>query len=109
MGGLVGEKMRLTVLQPVASVVGADRPGGGGQSHGREGGDAGQSRRAIRTSAGLTSEAAWRQWKRRTRSPNGRSRPAAAPWRERRACWRSEEHTSELQSRQYLVCRLLLE
>src|SRR5258707_11989200 len=33
----------------------------------------------------------------------------------RRACWlqfpteRSEEHTSELQSRQYLVCRLLLE
>src|SRR3712207_7857799 len=31
----------------------------------------------------------------------------------RRCCWlflvRSEEHTSELQSRQYLVCRLLLE
>src|SRR3712207_9021389 len=30
----------------------------------------------------------------------------------RRLCdprWRSEEHTSELQSRQYLVCRLLLE
>src|SRR5258707_1803657 len=26
-----------------------------------------------------------------------------------RAEWRSEEHTSELQSRQYLVCRLLLE
>src|SRR3712207_8246579 len=25
------------------------------------------------------------------------------------ACPRSEEHTSELQSRQYLVCRLLLE
>src|SRR5258707_9510835 len=25
------------------------------------------------------------------------------------ACNRSEEHTSELQSRQYLVCRLLLE
>src|SRR3712207_7471558 len=25
------------------------------------------------------------------------------------AAWRSEEHTSELQSRQYLVCRLLLE
>src|SRR3712207_8300750 len=28
-----------------------------------------------------------------------------APWR----AGRSEEHTSELQSRQYLVCRLLLE
>src|SRR3712207_5386396 len=27
----------------------------------------------------------------------------------RMAKWRSEEHTSELQSRQYLVCRLLLE
>src|SRR5258707_10224321 len=26
-----------------------------------------------------------------------------------RRSWRSEEHTSELQSRQYLVCRLLLE
>src|SRR3712207_8903069 len=25
------------------------------------------------------------------------------------AAWRSEEHTSELQSRQYLACRLLLE
>src|SRR3712207_8464279 len=29
--------------------------------------------------------------------------------RERSAAPRSEEHTSELQSRQYLVCRLLLE
>src|SRR5438445_7287091 len=30
--------------------------------------------------------------------------------RQPRRCWtRSEEHTSELQSRQYLVCRLLLE
>src|SRR3712207_8773070 len=28
---------------------------------------------------------------------------------ERRRAGRSEEHTSELQSRQYLVCRLLLE
>src|SRR3712207_8485410 len=33
----------------------------------------------------------------------GRRAPAAA------AAGRSEEHTSELQSRQYLVCRLLLE
>src|SRR3712207_7963547 len=29
--------------------------------------------------------------------------------RPQRRCARSEEHTSELQSRQYLVCRLLLE
>src|SRR3712207_8941977 len=34
-------------------------------------------------------------------SPQSRSRPWAGS--------RSEEHTSELQSRQYLVCRLLLE
>src|SRR5258707_9519329 len=32
-------------------------------------------------------------------------RISPAPWR----VGRSEEHTSELQSRQYLVCRLLLE
>src|SRR3712207_8230835 len=31
--------------------------------------------------------------------------PADQPWGEER----SEEHTSELQSRQYIVCRLLLE
>src|SRR3712207_7055870 len=31
------------------------------------------------------------------------------PGRWRRSGGRSEEHTSELQSRQYLVCRLLLE
>src|SRR3712207_8119438 len=30
------------------------------------------------------------------------------PARDRRALERSEEHTSELQSRQYIVCRLLL-
>src|SRR3712207_7536434 len=41
------------------------------------------------------------------RSAMDRTRAAAAiaPIR----CGRSEEHTSELQSRQYLVCRLLLE
>src|SRR3712207_7625712 len=38
------------------------------------------------------------------RDRGGRQRPAAPPQR-----GRSEEHTSELQSRQYLVCRLLLE
>src|SRR5215469_18073105 len=45
------------------------------------------------------------------RSPHGRAR-----WRRRRGCSRSrrprvrsEEHTSELQSRRDLVCRLLLE
>src|SRR5882757_4491552 len=53
----------------------------------------------------------------RGRSGRGRcrARPAppmrAPPWHETAASMmpRSEEHTSELQSRQYLVCRLLLE
>src|SRR6476620_12581459 len=38
-----------------------------------------------------------------------RRRPWPAPGTGRPAAPRSEEHTSELQSRQYLVCRLLLE
>src|SRR3712207_8792121 len=47
-------------------------------------------------------------WPTRARYECGRD----ARSRYRRANWvasRSEEHTSELQSRQYLVCRLLLE
>src|SRR5436309_8820256 len=45
------------------------------------------------------------------RPASGRPPPggAGAPARVRRPCWRSEEHTSELQSRENLVCRLLLE
>src|SRR3989442_11873722 len=35
--------------------------------------------------------------------------PLARPARRRRRALRSEEHTSELQSRPHLVCRLLLE
>src|SRR3712207_8588625 len=42
---------------------------------------------------------------RRPRGPRAGPRPEPAPSRGSR----SEEHTSELQSRQYLVCRLLLE
>src|SRR5258707_14729244 len=39
----------------------------------------------------------------RTAAPRSAGGRAVLPW------GRSEEHTSELQSRQYLVCRLLLE
>src|SRR3712207_9143843 len=64
---------------------------------------------------------------RRSASPparrrRGRPAPRPSPWGRSRWCTphrgtprcapagdRSEEHTSELQSRQYLVCRLLLE
>src|SRR5947209_19926020 len=42
--------------------------------------------------------------------PAGRAREASLTRSSNCACVsRSEEHTSELQSRQYLVCRLLLE
>src|SRR3712207_8369349 len=41
--------------------------------------------------------------------PGAPSRPAVAAHLHRLRRARSEEHTSELQSRQYLVCRLLLE
>src|SRR3712207_7918087 len=52
-------------------------------------------------------------WGGSTRSPPSWSLAAATPRRRSPASGgaprRSEEHTSELQSRQYLVCRLLLE
>src|SRR3712207_8942716 len=58
--------------------------------------------------------------RRRAAEPVPPTRSAAGPHRGKRRCVRgraggrpansrSEEHTSELQSRQYLVCRLLLE
>src|SRR3712207_8326414 len=40
---------------------------------------------------------------------NGRVKPVVGFMQRSRQEHRSEEHTSELQSRQYLVCRLLLE
>src|SRR3712207_8737079 len=49
-----------------------------------------------------------------TRADDSHAPPVIVPRRETlfpgwsRTCQRSEEHTSELQSRQYLVCRLLL-
>src|SRR3712207_7651339 len=51
-------------------------------------------------------------WPRRPSPPWSTASSAAVPPPGRPATWpaaRSEEHTSELQSRQYLVCRLLLE
>src|SRR5438445_2423577 len=45
---------------------------------------------------------------RRSAAADPRS-PTAPPIEDRQRRIRSEEHTSELQSRQYLVCRLLLE
>src|SRR3712207_8904925 len=50
------------------------------------------------------------QWYARPLGPPGRRNPPLAydSKRDRIVVARSEEHTSELQSRQYLVCRLLL-
>src|SRR3712207_8854977 len=44
----------------------------------------------------------------RTASGGGRCEDRAVRFEKWQALGRSEEHTSELQSRQYLVCRLLL-
>src|SRR2546422_6326925 len=43
------------------------------------------------------------------RAAGGRSQPWGRSWRRSSPVGRSEEHTSELQSRLHLVCRLLLE
>src|SRR3712207_6892563 len=54
-------------------------------------------------------------WRRRRRRPCARGTRPTSPATTcasgcgQRCARRSEEHTSELQSRQYLVCRLLLE
>src|SRR2546430_12282083 len=46
----------------------------------------------------------------RKRSSRARSpRRPVSPWAAPTSWWRSEEHTSELQSQSNLVCRLLLE
>src|SRR3712207_8693746 len=45
---------------------------------------------------------------RRARASTQRDRRASPSGRNRQPAARLEEHTSELQSRQYLVCRLLL-
>src|SRR3712207_9069946 len=58
-------------------------------------------RRPRRRPDGGGRRRAWRGRRTGLRSPR--------PRRHKRRSARSEEHTSELQSRQYLVCRLLLE
>src|SRR3712207_7870818 len=60
-------------------------------------------RRPSRERSGPCSSSEGRRWRSRGRVPVGPPRRRAGARR------RSEEHTSELQSRQYLVCRLLLE
>src|SRR2546429_5143507 len=63
--------------------------------------------RCGHVSAGQPDDANYR---RSTRPPTRSPKPAPASSIHRiRQRWRSEEHTSELQSRLHLVCRLLLE
>src|SRR3712207_8038030 len=63
--------------------------------------------RTSTSAAGPRSTASRSSSTRRTPAWAGRTR--ASSTRTSRRSPRSEEHTSELQSRQYLVCRLLLE
>src|SRR3712207_7046184 len=67
-----------------------------------------QGRLARRAAAPVREGSADRQCRRTRRAQVGRG-DAAPRSRARGRDVRSEEHTSELQSRQYLVCRLLLE
>src|SRR3712207_8594390 len=70
---------------------------------------------ALPISAAAWSRAASSSSHRSRSAPTAAARPTpspstrAPPTSSSRAAARSEEHTSELQSRQYLVCRLLLE
>src|SRR3712207_7038723 len=61
--------------------------------------------RGVPARARLARDVGLRPSRRRRR----REERGAGPLDRRAAARRSEEHTSELQSRQYLVCRLLLE
>src|SRR2546425_12680691 len=74
-------------------------------SHGAAGRGAGARRHARR--AGAVGRAVHLHDGARQRALVGRGAQDPAPLP--RAGWRSEEHTSELQSLAYLVCRLLLE
>src|SRR3712207_9006609 len=67
----------------------------------------------IFSCTGSPSNAGWTDFQRkaawRSALPSTATRRWRGSWPRRRLMTRSEEHTSELQSRQYLVCRLLLE
>src|SRR3712207_8165383 len=73
--------------------------------------------RSRRRSGGLRQIGSWASQpsipgvraRRQVAAPRGRSRTLAEFRLHESELLRSEEHTSELQSRQYLVCRLLLE
>src|SRR3712207_7291765 len=80
-----------STLFPYTTLFRSGRAGGGAR-------DGGGARRAAALAGRATGAG-----DQRGRLPAGRSRVL------RRRLGRSEEHTSELQSRQYLVCRLLLE
>src|SRR3712207_8168573 len=67
-----------------------------------------QAHRRTRTSV-VRQEAPERPALRHTKRTKTMDRTAANSRQTRGGVLRSEEHTSELQSRQYLVCRLLLE
>src|SRR3712207_8335292 len=80
-----------------------------------------EATRALAARHGLNPKTV-QKWRKRTTTadqPMGPKRPRSTVLTEaeeaiivafrRRTLLRSEEHTSELQSRQYLVCRLLLE
>src|SRR3712207_7219514 len=65
--------------------------------------------RSLRRPAGFTPAAEASSPEETVPRPLSARPPSTRRYTASRATVRSEEHTSELQSRQYLVCRLLLE
>src|SRR5258707_4312525 len=61
------------------------------------------------SSSSVLGSGRWAWYRSRWSVPSRRRLSSTARVIQRRELPRSEEHTSELQSRQYLVCRLLLE
>src|SRR6266498_4320383 len=88
------------LVRPTARDTGADRSAMGGIRHGPASRPCHPARRSRRARAGRAVRAAARRHGPWPPAPGGRRRRPPA---------RSEEHTSELQSRPHLVCRLLLE
>src|SRR5690625_6125931 len=80
----------------------------------------GQQRSAARAAPTGANNKEWVKWRCMDSASSGSSalrisvstsgnKPATTPMPMAARRWRSEEHTSELQSRGHLVCRLLLE
>src|SRR5438445_7930246 len=116
---LAGSRAFKLLKACASQLTGTDEttPGGGPERAPTSGATTRKTTEAYRQTRSLDSGAHpghRRGWSAGTRADRGAG-VTRSPWsgpprsRHHRSAGRSEEHTSELQSRQYLVCRLLLE